>query len=107
MRYSKNQKAAKDFIRFYIDRARFEPYFETMDTFRIPHQGVRRPRAVEEGSEDRRVPGTLAAARQVGRASPPGRRATEVLSKYIIVDMFAKAIQGMKPEDAVSWATAS
>ena len=48
---------------------------------------------------------TLAAARQVGYAGPPGRKATEVLSKYIIVDMFAKAIQGMKPEDAVSWAT--
>jgi multiple sugar transport system substrate-binding protein len=26
--------------------------------------------------------------------------------QYIIVDMFAKAIQGMKPEDAVAWATA-
>ena len=36
MRYSKNQKVAKDFIRFYMDRARFEPYFETMDTFGIP-----------------------------------------------------------------------
>jgi hypothetical protein len=47
---------------------------------------------------------TLASARQVGYAGPPGRRATEALSKYIIVDMFAKAIQGMKPEDAVAWA---
>jgi multiple sugar transport system substrate-binding protein len=27
-----------------------------------------------------------------------------VLSKYIVVDMFAKSIQGMKPEDAVAWA---
>jgi multiple sugar transport system substrate-binding protein len=27
-----------------------------------------------------------------------------VYSKYIIVDMFAKAAQGMKPEDAVKWA---
>ena len=36
MKYSKNQKVAKDFIRFYMDRARFDPYFETMDTFGIP-----------------------------------------------------------------------
>jgi len=36
MKYSKNQKLAKDFIHFYMDRARFEPYFETMDTFGIP-----------------------------------------------------------------------
>ena len=31
--------------------------------------------------------------------------ATEALSKYILVDMFAKSIQGMRPEDAVAWAT--
>ena len=26
------------------------------------------------------------------------------LSEYIVVGMFAKAIQGMSPEDAVKWA---
>jgi multiple sugar transport system substrate-binding protein len=40
----------------------------------------------------------------VGYAGPAGRKATEGLSKYVIVDMFAKAIQGMSPEDAVRWA---
>ena len=49
---------------------------------------------------------TLQYARQVGHAGPPGRKATEVLAKYIIVDMFAKSIQGMTPEDAVKWAAA-
>jgi multiple sugar transport system substrate-binding protein len=105
MRYSKNQKAAKDFIRFYMDRARFEPYFETMDTFGIPGTKAFGDHALWKKDPKTAVfPETLAAARQVGYAGPPGRKATEVLSKYIIVDMFAKAIQGMKPEDAVSWA---
>jgi len=27
-----------------------------------------------------------------------------VYSKYIITDMYAKAVQGMPPEDAVRWA---
>jgi multiple sugar transport system substrate-binding protein len=27
-----------------------------------------------------------------------------VLTKYIVVDMYAKAIQGMPAEDAVKWA---
>jgi multiple sugar transport system substrate-binding protein len=27
-----------------------------------------------------------------------------VLSKYIVVDMYAKAVQGMSAEDAVKWA---
>ena len=47
---------------------------------------------------------TLQAARQVGHAGPPGRKATESLSKFIIVDMFARSLQGAAPEDAVKWA---
>ena len=35
---------------------------------------------------------------------PPDRNAAEVVTKYIIVDMYAKAIQGMPAEDAVNWA---
>jgi multiple sugar transport system substrate-binding protein len=106
MKYSKNQKIAKDFIRFYMDRARFDPYFETMDTFGIPGTQAYRDNPLWKKDPKTAVfPETLPAARQVGHAGPPGRKATEVLSKYIIVDKFAKAIQGMKPEDAVTWAS--
>jgi hypothetical protein len=42
--------------------------------------------------------------RLVGYAGPPNRNAAEVVTKYIIVDMYAKAIQGMAAEDAVKWA---
>jgi multiple sugar transport system substrate-binding protein len=45
-------------------------------------------------------------ARQVGYAGPSGRAATEALTKFIMVDMYAKAIQGMPAEDAVKWAAA-
>jgi len=31
-------------------------------------------------------------------------KATAAFSKYIVVDMYAKAVQGMKAEDAVKWA---
>jgi multiple sugar transport system substrate-binding protein len=107
MRYSKNQKVAKDFIRFYMDRARFDPYFETMDTFGIPATRAYTDHPLWRKDPRTAVfPETLQYARQVGYAGPPGRKATEVLSKYIVVDMFAKAIQGMRPEDAVAWATA-
>ena len=40
----------------------------------------------------------------LGYAGPPDRKAAEVVSKYIIVDMYAKAVQGMPAEDAVKWA---
>ena len=37
-------------------------------------------------------------------AGPATAKATEAYSKYIIVDMYAKAVQGMPAEDAVKWA---
>ena len=42
--------------------------------------------------------------RLAGWAGPPDRRSAEVVSKYIVVDMYAKAIQGMPAEDAAKWA---
>ena len=36
-----------------------------------------------------------------GRAGPPNAKAAEVLSKYLIVNMFASAIKGQSAEDAV------
>jgi multiple sugar transport system substrate-binding protein len=40
----------------------------------------------------------------VGYAGAPNQKAAEVRTKYIIVDMYAKAIQGMAAEDSVKWA---
>jgi multiple sugar transport system substrate-binding protein len=34
----------------------------------------------------------------------PSAKATEVYTKYVIVDIFAKGVQGTKAEDAVTWA---
>jgi multiple sugar transport system substrate-binding protein len=44
-------------------------------------------------------------ARAPGYAGPASRKASEALTKYIILDMFVKAIQGATPEDALRWAT--
>ncbi len=38
--------------------------------------------------------------------APPAAPAAEAISKYILVDMYAKAVQGMPAEDAVKWAHA-
>jgi multiple sugar transport system substrate-binding protein len=42
--------------------------------------------------------------RVAGYAGPPNRAAAEVVTKYIITDMYAKAVQGASAEDAVKWA---
>ena len=105
MKFSKNQKVAKDFIRFYMDRARYDRYFEVMDTFGIPGTKVYADHPLWKKDPKTAVfPETLKNARQVGYAGPSGRAATEALSKFIMVDMYAKAIQGMAPEEAVKWA---
>ena len=40
----------------------------------------------------------------LGAQGPSTAKATEAYTKYIIVDMYAKAVQGTKAEDAVRWA---
>jgi len=45
-------------------------------------------------------------ARWPGYAGAASRKASEAMAKYILVDMFAKAIQGTSPEDSLKWATA-
>ena len=44
--------------------------------------------------------------RFAGYAGPAGRGAAEVISKFIIVDMYTKAVQGMSPEVSVKSAHA-
>jgi multiple sugar transport system substrate-binding protein len=44
------------------------------------------------------------AFRLFGWEGPPTAKASEVYSKYIITDMYAKAIQGMPAEEAAKWA---
>jgi multiple sugar transport system substrate-binding protein len=42
--------------------------------------------------------------RLFGYAGPSTAKATEAFTKYIITDMYAKAVQGMSAEEAVKWA---
>ena len=42
----------------------------------------------------------------IGHPGPASAKATEAYSKFIIVDMYAKAVSGTKAEDAVNWAEA-
>ena len=44
------------------------------------------------------------ASRMFGYAGPPDARAGEVYAKHIVTDMYARAVQGVPPADAVRWA---
>jgi len=102
--YSKNQKAAKDFLRW-AHTAGYERWFVSQKGFGTP------PTAAWEShkmwGEDPvmtpfKIAGKLGQAPGYPLAS--GKKAAEALTKYIITDMYAKAVQGASAEDAVKWA---
>jgi multiple sugar transport system substrate-binding protein len=105
MGYGKNQKAAKDFLRWFHTEKIYEQWWVTQQGFSVG------PTKMWENhplwKEDPVMLPFRSAAESghfAGYAGPANRKAAEVISKYIISDMYAKAVQGMAPEDAVKWA---
>jgi multiple sugar transport system substrate-binding protein len=105
MGYSPNQKAAKDFLRWIHTKSVFEEWFTSQQGYTDgatkfwENDAVWKLDPVMEPFKH--LP---SAGRLMGYAGPPSQKAAEVQTKYIIIDMYAKAVQGMKPEDAVKWA---
>jgi multiple sugar transport system substrate-binding protein len=105
MKYSKNQKAAKEFIRWMSSKPIFEKWFVSQKGFAIGCTTDWEKHPL--WNQDPVMQPFRSAARSgrlMGYAGPPSRKAAEVLSKYIIIDMYAKAVQGMPAEQAVRWA---
>jgi ABC-type glycerol-3-phosphate transport system substrate-binding protein len=106
MGYSPNQKAAKDFLLWIHSKPVFEQWFASQQGYTDGATKVWENDPVWNADPVMTPFKYLPrAGRLVGYAGPPGQAAAEVVTKYIIVDMYAKAVQGMKPEDAVKWAT--
>jgi multiple sugar transport system substrate-binding protein len=105
MSYSKNQKVAKDLLRWLHTPANYERWFVSQKGFATPptpQWETHKLWGEDPVMEPYKVAGKLGQA--PGFAGPAGKKAAEVLTKYVIVDMYAKAIQGMPARDAVTWA---
>src|SRR5260370_18503189 len=99
MKYSPNQKPAKDFLKWVHSKPVFEQWFTS-------EQGYT-DGATKDWEKDpvwkidpillpfRDLP-TI--GRLVGYAGPPSRAAAEVGTKYIIIAMDGDAVQGLVPE---------
>ena len=102
MGYSQNQKAAKDFLRWIASKEVYQKWFDSQQGYSVGATTI-----WEEDPLWKKDPVMLpfrAAARAghfPGYAGPADRKAAEVLSKYIIIDTYAKAVQGMPAEEAV------
>ena len=105
MGYGKNQKAAKDFLRWFHTEKIYEQWWITQQGFSVgPTKMWENHKLWQE--DPIMLPFRTAAesGHFAGYAGPANRKAAEVISKYIISDMYAKAVQGMAPEEAVKWA---
>jgi multiple sugar transport system substrate-binding protein len=102
MGYGKNQKAAKDFLRWFHSEPIFEQWFVTQQGFSV---GPTKVWANHKVWKDDPVMASFRTAAETGHfagyAGPANRKAAEVISKYLISDMYAKAVQGMPVEQAV------
>jgi multiple sugar transport system substrate-binding protein len=100
--YSKNQKAAKDLLRFIHTKANYEQWFTTGKGFYTP--GTTGWETHKMWAEDP-VMTPYAVAGKMGQtpgyAGEPNAKAAEVLSKYLMVNMLGSAIKGQSAEDAV------
>jgi len=105
MGYSKNQKAAKDFLRWVTSKDIYQKWFNSQQGYSVGATTI-----WEKDPLWNKDPAMLPfqAAARAGRfpgyAGPADRHAAEGLSKYLVTDMYAKAVQGMPAEDAVKWA---
>jgi multiple sugar transport system substrate-binding protein len=106
MKYSKNQKLAKDLLRWLHQKENYEKWFVVNEGYSVGSTKMWEENAMWSKVDKplqifRRA---VRQARMLGAQGPSTAKATEAYTKYIIVDMYAKAVQGMKAEDAVKWA---
>jgi multiple sugar transport system substrate-binding protein len=106
MKYGKNPKLAKDFLKWLDGKDQFGKWFQVAEGFSVGATKFWEQHPLW-ATIDEPMKGFRTApdnSRVIGFAGPPSAKATEVYTKYVIVDMYAKAVQGMKAEDAVKWA---
>jgi multiple sugar transport system substrate-binding protein len=106
MKYSKNQKLAKDFLAWLHKKENYEPWFQVCEGYSVAAttQWEKHP-MWDKIDKPLQVFRTAARKTRIfGHAGPATAKATEVFSKYIVIDMYAKAVQGTKAEDAAKWA---
>src|SRR4051794_20317129 len=107
MKYSKNQDGAKKFIRWMSSKEIFDKWFVSQQGYTAGPTKIWEDHPVWNVdpvlTPFKKIPVT---GRLVGYAGAPNQKAAEALTKYIIVDMYAKAIQGMAAEDSVKAAHA-
>ncbi len=105
--YSKNTSAAKTFLRWLHEPSNYERWFaESRGFYSAPTRDweLRTMPNADPVMEPFRLAGRLGLI--PGYAGPTGVRAADALAKFLLINMYVRAIQGGRPEDAARWAEA-
>ncbi|MFQ5960578.1 MAG: ABC transporter substrate-binding protein [Candidatus Methylomirabilales bacterium] len=106
MRYSKNQKAAKEYLTWLMEREQWAKWF------RIQKGYSTAPTTFWERDQLWAIDPRMAIFRDINRygrhigfAGPPTIQSSQTLAKHIVAEMYAKAIvREMSPTKAIYWA---
>ncbi|HEX3885736.1 MAG TPA: extracellular solute-binding protein [Stellaceae bacterium] len=103
--YTPNKKAALDFLKWFHSPDVYGTWFKSQQGFSVGCTKIWEDNPVWKDDPIMAPFRTAAESGHfAGRLGRAGRAAAEVISKYIIVDMYAKAVQGAPAEEAVKWA---
>ena len=101
--YTKNEKAAKDLLRFIHTKENYDQWFSTGQGFYTPGTSSWETHPMWKQNP---VMAPFAVAGQQGLTpgypGEPNAKAAEVLTKYLLGNMIGAAIKGQKAEDAVA-----
>ncbi|HJU16689.1 MAG TPA: extracellular solute-binding protein [Stellaceae bacterium] len=106
MGYSQNRKAAADLLRWVGSPQVYAAWFASQQGYSDGPTRIWENDPVwhkDPAVQPFRTAAQLA-TRYAGYAGPSGRAAAEAVSRYVVTDMYARAVQGMTPENVAQWA---
>ena len=106
LKQSTNQEAAREFIRWMMSEHAFEPWFRLQEGYVLPpgpkfenHPAwTTGPKALQPFRDVARY------GRWPGFEGAASQASSNALGRYVVVDMYARAVLGEAPEAAVKWA---
>ena len=102
----KQLDAAKDYLRFIYDRKNFDPWFELQKGYSTgPGDAMQQSKmwdSLPKALQPFKTAFTI--SRALGYSAAPDARVGEAQSKALVVNMFARALQGLDPAESVKQA---
>jgi multiple sugar transport system substrate-binding protein len=104
LKSSKNIAGAKEFLKWWFQDKQYEEWFRLQEGYHLqPTVKLAKDPMWDKDPKMAPFRDQPKYGRDLGYAGPPNEKASLAYSKYIIVDTFAKAVQGGDPKAAIEW----